>query len=66
MVVLCLMGSVLPGLHVHHIASAQFSTCNVLKNCLHTNKHAVVPLMSDHKKSPQKTVSHKGFALFGG
>ena len=26
----------------------------------------VVPLMRDHKESPQKMVSQKGFALFGG
>ena len=28
--------------------------------------YTVVPLMRDHKESPQKTVSQKGFALFGG
>ena len=28
--------------------------------------NTVVPLMRDHKKSSQKMVSQKGFALFGG
>ena len=30
-----------------------------------TDMYIVVPLMRDHKESPQKTVSQKGFALFG-
>ena len=28
--------------------------------------YTVVPLMRDHKESPQKMVSQKGFALFDG
>ena len=40
----------------------------IFKNILRIGgrHYTVVPLMRDHKESPQKTVSQKGFTLFGG
>ena len=38
----------------------------VVSLILVTKWTTVVPLMRDHKESPQKMVSQKGFALFGG
>ena len=48
-------------LYINEIALPSHSVATRTHNAI-----TVVPLMRDNKESPQKTVSQKGFALFGG
>ena len=58
----------------HGFGTDFLPTCQILKRLGKTLQDifdractcTVVPLMRDHKESSQKTVSQKGFALFGG